>query len=736
MKLSNKVLLTIITAWILIIGGTYIGALQILQKSYANLEEKQILGNLNILNQVLESLGKSNLATITSWTNWDTLYNHMIHSSESKPEETKKFFEGIINSGALISSMTDIYLVFTAQGNPYFSAALNSDKTQLIPASKEIMHFFEKNGDLRKLLNTDTSGLISTSDSILILGFHRIFPSIGQGIPQGTGVIFTYLTDTVWDKVKQDSKLKLNLYHLIRDKNNPDVIKELPILLEKNIDINNVDQNTTFLYTLIKDINHKPIGMVKVTAQRPINLLGKKTIFYFNVTFIFLGIIFSLFLFYLLRFLVIDRLSNINDQVRLITSTKNFNLKIREKGEDEISTLGVEINKMLEIIAEIETLLTNTINFMPSIMLIVDKNLNIINLNHFAEKELGFPANSQGKSLFYFLPFLSPYKEKFYNLQQGFEIEKINDTTGDRVKYFKVFIYPLRQSNEKSLVVRLDDITKRIQMNKILTQQAHLSAVGVLTAGVAHEINNPINFVSSSIDPLKKDIAFLYDILEKYLQLKKFSKDELKQKLEDIDKLKQSMDFKYTINETNQLFEGMHEGINRIKNIIRDLKILSKDNADTMEKADIHQGIDDTLTLLKNRYKDKIEIIKDYDSNIPNIDCYYGKLNQVFMNIVANAIEAISNEGQIKIKTKKIDNNIKIIISDTGVGISENNIKKIFNPFYTTKTVSKGTGLGLSIVSSIIRDHGGNIDVSSEVGRGSTFTITLPFKTTTKLTNS
>jgi signal transduction histidine kinase len=147
--------------------------------------------------------------------------------------------------------------------------------------------------------------------------------------------------------------------------------------------------------------------------------------------------------------------------------------------------------------------------------------------------------------------------------------------------------------------------------------------------------------------------------------------------------------------------------------------------------ADIHEGLDSTLILLRNKYKERIEIEKQY-GDIPEIECYPGQLNQVFMNILSNAIDAIDDKGTITISTSKSNGTIRVSIKDSGRGIPENIQSKIFEPFFTTKEVGQGTGLGLSICHSIIEKHHGSIEVKSKVGNGSEFVIGLPVKQSIK----
>lgn len=256
-----------------------------------------------------------------------------------------------------------------------------------------------------------------------------------------------------------------------------------------------------------------------------------------------------------------------------------------------------------------------------------------------------------------------------------------------------------------------------------LVQAEKMSSLGVLTAGIAHEINNAVNFISSNISPLKNDINELIDVLKKYRNLPPNS--ELKANLQEISQLSQEMNLAYTVEETHKLLDGIHEGANRTTAIVKDLRTFSRIEEGELKKFDIHRNMDSTLNLLKNAYKDRILITKNY-SDIPEIECYAGKINQVFMNILMNAIQAIPDKGEITIATIKNAGKVIIKIKDTGTGMSEEVVNKIFEPFFTTKAVGQGTGLGLSISYGIIQEHHGDISVASKPGEGTEFIISLP----------
>ncbi|STY28861.1 signal transduction histidine kinase [Legionella wadsworthii] len=256
-----------------------------------------------------------------------------------------------------------------------------------------------------------------------------------------------------------------------------------------------------------------------------------------------------------------------------------------------------------------------------------------------------------------------------------------------------------------------------------LIQAEKMSSLGVLTAGIAHEINNPVNFISANIGPLKNDIEDIMTLLHKYEAIT--SESSLKEKLADISKYIQDVDFSFTLKETNKLLDGIEEGARRTANIVKDLRTFSRLDEGERKKVNIHENIDSTLTLLNNQFRDRITIHKNY-GNIPEIECFPGKINQVFMNILTNAAHAIPEHGDITITTSMKDDHICISIRDTGSGMSKKTVDRIFEPFFTTKPVGKGTGLGMSISYSIIQEHHGKIYIQSALGKGSEFIIELP----------
>jgi len=250
-----------------------------------------------------------------------------------------------------------------------------------------------------------------------------------------------------------------------------------------------------------------------------------------------------------------------------------------------------------------------------------------------------------------------------------------------------------------------------------------MASVGVLTAGIAHELNNPINFVSGNVYPLQKDLDEVFSILEKYDEV--IQANKLEGFFTDVEAMKVKMEFSFLIKEIFSLLKGIEEGANRSSEIIKGLRSFSRLDDEMCQFYDIHEGIDSTLVLLQNKIKDKITVRKDY-GEFDGLECFPSKLNQVIMNIITNSIQAMDGGGELFIQTVSSAIGIKIIIKDNGKGMTPEVKEHIFDPFFTTKDVGQGTGLGLSISYGIIEKHNGNIDVISEPGKGTEFIISLP----------
>ncbi|MBL4705758.1 MAG: PAS domain S-box protein [Flavobacteriales bacterium] len=265
-----------------------------------------------------------------------------------------------------------------------------------------------------------------------------------------------------------------------------------------------------------------------------------------------------------------------------------------------------------------------------------------------------------------------------------------------------------------------------------LIQSEKMASLGQLTAGIAHEINNPMNFITAGIEGLSKDFVEYSKVMEKYESLEKTANGQVMDILKDIKQLKADYEFNILRDSIPQAIEDIAHGAYRTTEIVKGLRYFSRIDTDRMIKADLHAGLNSTLQILNNKKNDQIKIVKRYDPALPLVVCHLGQINQVFMNLINNAIDACEGSGIIIITTSTKKESVIISIKDDGIGILEEIKHKVFDPFFTTKEIGKGTGLGLSISHGIIENHKGNIKVISKTGKGATFTITLPINTSEK----
>ncbi|AVH67868.1 hybrid sensor histidine kinase/response regulator [Nostoc sp. 'Peltigera membranacea cyanobiont' N6] len=301
----------------------------------------------------------------------------------------------------------------------------------------------------------------------------------------------------------------------------------------------------------------------------------------------------------------------------------------------------------------------------------------------------------------------------------------------------------LTKTLEKRVAERtaaLSRVLKDLQESQLqLVQTEKMSALGQLVAGVAHEINNPVGFIHGNLGHASVYFQDMINLIDLYQQHYPNPVPEIQEEIAAID-------LKYMLSDLPNLISSMKEGVQRIRNISTSLRTFSRADSDRKVYCNIHDGIDSTIMILKHRLKasedrPEIQIIRDYD-NFPDLECFIGQLNQVFMNLLANAIDALeesnigrtyieieANPNQILIQTTLAENNnhILIRIKDNGVGMSADVQQKIFEYLFTTKPVGQGTGLGLSIARQIVVEkHEGTLEVNSALGKGSEFIIKLP----------
>ena len=270
---------------------------------------------------------------------------------------------------------------------------------------------------------------------------------------------------------------------------------------------------------------------------------------------------------------------------------------------------------------------------------------------------------------------------------------------------------------------QLSKALQELQQTQVqLIQSEKMSSLGQLVAGIAHEINNPISFIHGNLNYANKYVQDLISFVRLYRNYP----------IPEIEAEAEAIELEFAISDLGKIFDSMKIGAERIRDIVLSLRNFSRLDEAEMKVVDIHEGIDSTLWILQHRLQ-TIEIIKEY-GDLPEIECYPGQLNQVFLNILNNAIDALTQKQNpsnwIAVRTSLLDNqHVAIAIADNGIGIEPANIKKIFDPFFTTKSVGYGKGLGLTIgYKIVVEKHGGDLQCFSEFGNGTQLTISLPLR--------
>ncbi len=288
------------------------------------------------------------------------------------------------------------------------------------------------------------------------------------------------------------------------------------------------------------------------------------------------------------------------------------------------------------------------------------------------------------------------------------------------------------ESQNESLEAALQEL--KVAQDQ-LVQNEKLASIGQLTAGIAHELNNPINFVSSSAQSLRRDFEDVSEVMERVLALGP-DDPELQGAITALQEKIASLDLGFTMKEIEELLTGIEDGAQRTTAIVKGLRIFSRMDGDEASKANINELLESTSVILRSSFREEASVVLELSPDDTVVMCQPGKLNQVFMNLISNAVQATVMSGkpfaerEVRVRTRRVMQgevaSVQVAIADNGVGMDEDTQAQIFDPFFTTKEVGEGTGLGLSIVKGILDDHRATLELESKPGKGTTFLITFP----------
>ncbi len=316
----------------------------------------------------------------------------------------------------------------------------------------------------------------------------------------------------------------------------------------------------------------------------------------------------------------------------------------------------------------------------------------------------------------------------------GIGFERLDGTSGSA----SVSITPITDTGGwiRSCVVLVSDITAYHELQEQLSESRRLESIGQLAAGIAHEINTPTQYVGDNTRFLRDAFQELYRLFEQYecLRRKVIAGEEALELAEQLGRMVEDEDFKFIRDEIPRAVEQSLEGVDRIAKIVQAMKQFAHPGSTEKAPADLNNAVETTVTVARNEWKYVADLILDLDPNLPAVPCNVTEINQVILNLVVNAAQAIEaaggrgpdKRGVITVSTRKVDRFVEIRVADTGTGIPPEVQPKIFDPFFTTKEVGKGSGQGLSLVRSVVHRHGGSITFETEVGKGTTFIVRLP----------
>lgn len=418
------------------------------------------------------------------------------------------------------------------------------------------------------------------------------------------------------------------------------------------------------------------------------------------------------------KVLIVDDDPFVRDMLADIYQSNDYPAETAENGRDGLEKLSAD--KGIEVVvSDMNMPVMSGLELLKAIRL-KDPDLPVIILTGNNEIAVAIEAMNSGAN---------DYLLKDENIQdtlllstksvlEKHELKKLNRSLMD----------DLVQKNKEVKKSYLDLQSAHSELKKAqsqILQQEKMASVGRLAAGIAHEINNPMGFITSNLKTFDKFINRLNEFI--LYQSKTILRLNADKPLPELEAERGRLKIDYILDDTGQLLKESFDGAERIKKIVQDLKNFSQVDAAECLAANINAGIEDTLKILSSELEKKASLKRQY-GEVPLTICNPGQLNQVFFNVLTNAIQAIDKKGEITVKTWHDKGLIHIAVSDTGCGIHPDNIKSIFEPFFTTKAVGQGQGLGLSVAYDIVKKHDGDITVQSEVGKGTTFTVKIPVK--------
>jgi two-component system NtrC family sensor kinase len=695
LKLREKTLLFLSLTLASLTGVVYLASSTILLGSLKIAEEQSARESLQGVLNVFAKDQEAFTVRYSDWSAWDDTYqfiqdhNDAYRKSNLIPEQ-------------LTNLKVNLVLFINTRGRTVYGTGFDLKTKHFQPIPAGLPKLFTNQLLLEQAQTKGSvTGILVLPEGPMLITCQPILTSERKGPVRGVLIFGRYIDAETLANLSKITRFPLQLYSLHNSHLPADSAATLSALSAQNpIVIHPLTETTLVGYGRMTDLRNQPALLLRVEIPRKLYQEATKSQQQLMFAIVLLGITFGGIAIFLSEQLILSRLLRLSHGVNSIRISQNLAHRLTGSGQDEISSLIYNINDLLETLEKAQG----------------ETKAALKQVTH---------TNGELKTV----------------------VEQLQGEIWERQRVEDA----LRQSEEQlrhqtqSLEQTLSELQ---QMQLQLVQSEKMSSLGQLVAGIAHEINNPVSFIYGNLEYAKNYVDDLLQVLHLYQQEDFIPTPSLQSAM-------QSLDLEFVVIDLPKVFASMQTGAERIQQIVTSLRTFSRLDESEVKVIDIHTSIDCTLLLLQSRLNGKgndaaIQVVKDY-GQLPLVECYAGRLNQAFMNILTNAIDAIeeasvarqgitaqSNDeaslqvygspGTITISTRcQNDDTIEIAIRDTGVGLPEAVRSRIFDPFFTTKPVGRGTGLGLSLSYQIIvKQHEGTLACDSTLGQGTTFIIRFP----------
>ncbi len=629
----------------------------------------------------------------TDWSMWDDTVRFV-------QDGNTEYIESNLMDATLANANINVMLYFDLSGHMVFGKAFDLKDNHEILVPQELENYISDTIMTGYDTEANTSGIVSLSETSLIVCVQPILDSSGGGPPAGTFVAGRFIDQDFIDNLSQTAQLSLVLYQLDNAQMPADFKSASEALSNNKLSVftGTLDNDSVAGYTLLSDIHGTSVLLLRADAPRDIYREGLATLSYFYLALLIIGLLFIATFYLILRGMVLSRVTNLNSRVSEIAVSSDISKRIPESGHDEISCLAANINGMLSALEHsqkmqetTQELIDRILATIPNAVLVVGGDSRIILANRafcdtFKRKQVEVIA----KPISEIIPF-EELLQSILKTRSG-ETSSITRELSYILNGRKVtFIADILQMEQGEVLLMLSDVTEERERQERLYLTDRLASVGEMAAGIAHELNNPLTGVIG---------------LSQLLLHEEVSGDIKKD------------------------LEAINSEAQRAAVVVKNLLTFARKHTPMKQAVQINAIVEDVLRLRAYEHKvNDIRVITRFDNELPKVMADQFQLQQVFLNIILNAEQAMIEShkgGTLTITTERVDGNIRVSFSDNGPGISPENMRKLFSPFFTTKEVGKGTGLGLSICYGIVTNHGGRIYAESQSGKGATFVVELP----------